>query len=68
MFALWIAVIMAVLGMVSAGLFCIAPRGESTWRAAIGAFVGLAALFFAAVLVIMGLNWLIQSVAVALGF
>lgn len=64
MFALWIAGIAAVLGMVSAGLFCIAPRGESTWRSEAGAFVGLAALFFATVLAIMGLNWLIQGVAV----
>lgn len=68
MFALWIAGIMVVLGLVSAGLFCVAPRGESTWCSEGGAFAGLAALFFAAVLAIMGANWVIQGVAGALGF
>ncbi len=68
MFAQWVAGAMVVSALISAVLLAIAPLWETTRRSEAGMWAGLAALFFAAVLAIMGANWVIQLAASAMGF
>ncbi len=68
MFAQWIAGAMVVSALISAALLAIAPRGETTRRSEAGMWAGLAAVFFALILAIVGADRVIQLAAAALGF